>query len=54
MRYIIKFMNKTDNRIMIITYADGSYMEFDNEGEAQKMAYAFEDQYPELHWVTTR
>lgn len=52
MRYIIKFVR--DNRIMIITNADRTIMEFTSEALAQKKAWAFEDQYPEIHYVVPR
>lgn len=54
MEFVIKFVNKSANRIMIVCNADKSFMAFTSEGEAQAMAWKFEDKYGEIHWVAAR
>ena len=54
MEFIIKFVNKDANRIMIICNADRSLMTFTSEADAQAMAWKYEDQYGKIHWVAAR
>lgn len=54
MEFVIKFINKSANRAMIICNADGSLMTFTSKDDAQAMAWRFEDQYGEIHWAEAR